>query len=561
MKKLILAAFTLMLSTGLSQGVHASYWAKTYGTSGYDTPNTLQQAADGGFVVAGIIDWFGVNNGDIWVLKLDSNGNVGPSYPGTWQKSYGTSIEDMPDYIRQTADGGYIIAGRTGSYVPNKGNVYRFWILKLDSSGAIIWQKTYGGTNSDYPFCVQQTADGGYIVGGVTNSFGKGAGDIWLLKLDSNGNIIWEKAYGGTGDEKFYTVQQTSDNGYIVSGATTSSGQGSYDYLVLKLDSAGVITWQKTYGGSGEDIAYQIQQTSDGGYVVNGYTRSFNVGGGMDFWVLKLTSTGGITWQKTYGGNGFDLGYSVQQTTDGGYILAGLTTSYGTSGDYDFLVIKLDANGNNTWQKTYGSTGQEPARPIIQATDGGYVVAGYTTSFGTAGDFLVVKVDANGDIPQCNLIHSVSLTVSNTSVAAVTSSLLSTVSTATVANTTVTPIDTNATVLTQCEPPTLIELSGFEAVPASRKVTVQWTTASEIDNAGFNIYRSESENGVYVKINNALIPAEGSPSQGAAYEFTDTGVQNRNAYFYKLEDIDMNGVSVLHGPVSAKPRWILGLGK
>jgi hypothetical protein len=194
-------------------------------------------------------------------------------------------------------------------------------ILKLDSDGAVTWQKTYGGTDGEFAYSIRQTTDGGYIVSGYTHSFGAGGRDIWILKLDSAGAVTWQKTYGGTNIDEFLgNIQQTSDGGYIIPGFTLSFG--GPDAWILKLDSIGAVTWQKTYGGSYTEKARSIRQTADGGYIVLGYTFSPSTGVHSDLWILKLDSVGVVTWQKTYGGAGNEFPRSIQLTTDGGYIVA-----------------------------------------------------------------------------------------------------------------------------------------------------------------------------------------------------------------------------------------------
>jgi predicted secreted protein len=190
--------------------------------------------------------------------------------------------------------------------------------LKLSSNGEIEWQKTYGGSWDDVR-SFQQTIDGGYIVAGWTGSFGAGGDDIWILKLSSTGDIEWQKTYGGSEYDRALSVQQTSDGGYIIAGKTDSFGAEGGDTWVLKLSSAGEIEWQKTFGGSSDDYASSIQETSDGGYIIAGKTDSFGAGGD-DTWVLKLSSAGEIEWQKTYGGSSDDYASSIQETSDGGYM-------------------------------------------------------------------------------------------------------------------------------------------------------------------------------------------------------------------------------------------------
>jgi len=380
--------------------VAAAQWANTYGGSSDDYAYSIQQTSDGGYIVAGYTNSFGAGGTDAWVLKLDANGNV------QWQKTYGGSSDDYAYSIQQTSDGGYIVAGYTESFGAGYADV---WVLKLDANGNVQWQKTYGGSGWDEAYSIQRTLDGGYIVAGWTDSFGAGGTDAWVLKLDANGNVQWQKTYGGTYDDYANSIQQTSDGGYIVAGRTYSFGAGGTDVWVLKLDSSGNVQWQKTYGGTYDDYANSIQQTSDGGYIVAGVTKSFRAGN-ADVWVLKLDASGNVQWQKIYGYEPGDFipysrndsANSIQQTSDGGYIVA----SYGNFGldrTVRSKVLKLDANGNVQWHKTYGGYNYDSANSIQQTSDGGYIVAGVTKSFGAGNaDVWVLKLDSNGKIADCS---------------------------------------------------------------------------------------------------------------------------------------------------------------
>jgi len=214
--------------------------------------------------------------------------------------------------------------------------------VKTDANGNIQWAKTYGGTSDEGAYSVQQTSDGGYIVAGYTESFGAGYADAFLIKTDANGNVIWAKTYGGTGYDKASSVQQTSDGGYIVAGYTESFSAGYIDVFLVKTDANGNIMWAKTYGVTDIDGAFSVQQTSDGGYIVAGITHSFDVDS-ADIFLIKTDANGNVQWAKTYGGTDDDWAYSVQQTSDGGYIVAGWTGSWPY---YDIFLIKTDANGN-----------------------------------------------------------------------------------------------------------------------------------------------------------------------------------------------------------------------
>jgi len=309
-----------------------------------------------------------------------------------WARTYGGFSTEHAYSIQQTSDGGYIVAGETHSFGAGDQD---FWVLKLSSTGAIEWQRTYGGNSWDWPYSIQQTSDGGYIVAGITYSFGAGNTDIWILKLFSTGAIEWQRTYGGSEDDWAHSIQQTSDGGYIVVGFTCSFGFVWEEVWVLKLYSDGSIEWQRTYGGSYNDAAYFILQTSDGGYIVAGETQSYGAGN-TDIWILKLYSDGSIEWQRTYGGSYNDAARSIQQTSDGSYIVAGYTESFGPS--IDIWILKLNSNGTTIeWQHSYGGSDYEQARSIRQTIDGGYVVVGDTLSFGAGiEDIWILKLNPDG---------------------------------------------------------------------------------------------------------------------------------------------------------------------
>jgi hypothetical protein len=433
MKRLLIVCAVLSI-TCISANVSnsAEYWAKTYGWSNHDYAYSIQQTTDGGYIVAGETYSFGVDSAVIWILKLDSNGDI------TWQKTYGGSGRDYADFIQQTTDGGYIVVGNTSSFGGGSPDI---WILKIDSNGDITWQKTYGGSDWDRVYSIQQASDGGYIAAGYTHSFGVSSSDSFLLKLDSNGDITWQKTYGGSNSDRLYSVRQTTDGGYIVAGRTQSFGAGEEDFWVLKIDSNGDITWQKTYGGSNHDYSYSTQQTTDGGYIVAGYTYSFGVGS-SDGWLLKLDSNGDITWQKTYGGDNSNRIYSIQQTSDGGYIVAGVAGSFYHSAYSDSWAFKLDGSGNIVWENIYyGGLFDDTAQSIEQTTDGGYILTGSSIPSGTRST-RVLKLNNNGLIPDCDIANTTSAIITDTSVVAQDTTATIQTTSAVVTVTDVTPQDT-----------------------------------------------------------------------------------------------------------------------
>jgi uncharacterized delta-60 repeat protein len=369
----------------------ASTFAKTIGGSSDDEANSIIQSSDGGYVVAGYTKSFGAGGEDIYVVKLDSTGNV------QWAKTIGGSGNDFARSIIQSSDGGYVVAGWTYSFGAGRSD---FYVVKLDSSGNVQWTKTIGGSSYDVANSIIQSSDGGYVVAGWTESFGAVGRDMYVVKLDSSGNVLWTKTIGVSYHDEANSIIQSSDGGYVVAGKTGSFGSfgaGGYDMYVVKLDSGGNVIWTKTIGGSYHDEANSIIQSSDGGYVVAGWTESFGAVG-RDMYVVKLDSSGNVLWTKTIGGSYHDEANSIIQSSDGGYVVAGWTSSFG-AGFRDFYVVKLDSGGNVIWTKTIGGSSSDGAHSIIQSSDGGYVVAGWTLNFGAGGaDFYVVKMDANGNV-------------------------------------------------------------------------------------------------------------------------------------------------------------------
>jgi prepilin-type N-terminal cleavage/methylation domain-containing protein len=310
-----------------------------------------------------------------------------------WARAYGGSNSEYLYSLLQSSEGGYILGGSCRSFGAGS---YDFFLIKTDANGNISWAKTYGGSSWDQLSTLQRISDG-YILGGETYSFGAGSKDFFLIKTDANGNISWAKTYGGSSWDQLSTLQQTLDGGYILGRYTTSFGAGSYDFFLIKTDANGNISWAKTYGGSSWDELSYIQQTADGNYILAGFTQSFGAGN-HDFLLIKTDANGNISWAKTYGGSNIDRLYIIQQTLDGGYILGGDTTSFG-AGAYDFFLIKTDANGNISWAKTYGGGTLDYLRSLWQTSDGGYILGGITNSFGAgAYDFFLIKTDANGNI-------------------------------------------------------------------------------------------------------------------------------------------------------------------
>ena len=401
---LVLSLCFLISSITSAEAQIATEWKRCIGGYANEIALDVHITADGGYLLGGFT---GSNNGDVtvnhgnydyWVVKLGIHGDL------QWEKTYGGTLDDIGGSMSLTADGGFIIAGNSES---NNGDVtgnhggFDCWVVKADASGNIVWQKSFGGNNEDLANAIQQTSDGGYIMAGKTTSMNNGDvsgnmgnADYWVVKMDTAGILEWQKCLGGSYIDEAKSIEQTSDGGYIVLGTSESNdGQvtGSYggtDYWMVKLDSAGTITWQKSYGEWDYEEAYYVKQTPDGGYIISGDTYSYSLPGHhgqTDIWILKTDASGNIEWQKMLGGSELDFAYQVQIANDGGYIVSG--GSYSENGDVstnngntDYWIVKLDDTGTLLWQKSYGGNNYDDAYSVKPTEDGGYIVAGGASS-------------------------------------------------------------------------------------------------------------------------------------------------------------------------------------
>ena len=354
-----------------------------------DAGKCVQQTNDGGYIVAGCTESTS-HDENVFLIKTNVFGIE------EWRKDFGGLNWDEGESVRQTIDGGYVIAGTSYSPIFGDGDMY---LIKVDGNGNEQWSKNFAPDSSYYSEgnSVQQTNDTGYIICGtsVVSDY-----NVYLVKTDLNGNEQWSQMFGGINFDEGKCVQQTNDDGYIVSGHTWDLGNSFSDILLLKIDMNGNEQWNKSIGGLNYDVAEFVQQTNDGGYIITGYTRDFSdtIGLTSDIYLLKTDENGNELWSKTFGGFNGDEGKCIQQTNDGGFIITGSTRSF-SNGDNDVYLIKTDGNGNEQWSKKFGGIGDDEGEYVQQTSDGGYIVTGSSESFGSnEKEVYLIKTDGTGNV-------------------------------------------------------------------------------------------------------------------------------------------------------------------
>lgn len=389
-------------------------WIKTYGGSEDDMAVSVIAAGGGDYVVLGttastdgdITDKAAVEN-DFWLLKINSEGNV------VWSKTYGGSGDDIGRSVIQTQDGGYAIAGYSTSSdgdASNNEGFHDHWILKLDAQGTIEWENSFGFAGHDHAYDLLQTADGGYFLSGFTDvtasggqgNFGKstatqhGVGEFWAIKTDPQGTMQWSRYFGGTNNDRSYASTQAADGGFILTGFSESTDfdistpRGSYDFWVIKITATGDLAWERSFGGSEIEESYDIVLTADNNYRIAGQTYSTdkditNPHGNSDFWTIEIDDNGNLIREKTYGGPDFDVARSISVTHDNGFLIAGNTKSTSADvdenfGENDIWLIKTDASGTLLWEQSFGGSGLDFGHDAIETEDRSIIVVGNTDS-------------------------------------------------------------------------------------------------------------------------------------------------------------------------------------
>ena len=465
LRSLVTAILIIYCNGAYAQSAPSVEWQRCLGSGYGEYTRSIQPTSDGGFIVAGFSqgddtgDVMGHHGNatvpDIWVIKMDRLGKI------EWQRSLGGNQSDEGGYILPTPDGGYILAGSSAStdcnITGNHGG-FDFWLVKLNNLGGIEWQRMYGGSSIDDASCIAPAADGGYFIGGLTRSENgdvtghHGNVDAWVIKVGSTGNLIWQKALGGSSFEEIKSIHATPDGGCIAGGFTSSDdgdltgSHGSNDLWLIKLDNNGSIQWQKTLGGSMTDLGGYVQLTDDGGYVVAGHSNSSDGDltgnrNSFDAWVVRLDAAGNIVWQNTYGGTGNESLYYIDKTPDGGFVFTGSTVFIAdghikcTAGQFDLLLMKIDANGELTWQKTMGGGNIDEGFFVRALDQENYIVSGHTSSpeipgfhtpinmNGDRSDYWIIKLSSTVSAPIVRIDPS-SATICAGSTATLTASVL-----------------------------------------------------------------------------------------------------------------------------------------
>ncbi|MCL5992166.1 MAG: hypothetical protein M1419_08705 [Bacteroidetes bacterium] len=498
-------------------------WQKSFGGSESDQLSTIINTSDDGYIAVGHSR---SNNGDVsgnhgeidyWIVKINTEGSI------QWQKTLGGSQWDIGTSIAQTFDGGYIISGISWSNdadVSENHGGYDYWLVKLNTEGSIEWQKSFGGSEYDGASTILQTKDGGYIVGGTSRSDdgdvikNNGNQDYWILKLNKEGLVVWQRSFGGSSNDNLYSIIQSPDNDYIVFGSSESTdgdvngNHGGYDIWIVKLNTEGSIEWQKSYGGSSSEQYGSIIQTNDGGYIFSGSSESTDgdvtgAHGDYDYWIVKLNTEGSIEWQKSFGGSEYDVASIILQTKDGGYIVGGTSRSddgevIKNNGNEDFWILKLNKEGLVSWQRSFGGSSNDYLNSIIQSSDNCYIVSG--TSASNDGD-----VSGNHGRQDYWIVNL------------------------------------NIKDFLKPKSPSNLEIS-----ESNQSIILSWDRDTS-ENIKYNVYRSQSKN------NNFSLTSEGITGKDG---FTDYNVVNCNEYFYyiKAYDWSTNQESDPSDTVSATPK-------
>ncbi|MES2590634.1 MAG: T9SS type A sorting domain-containing protein [Bacteroidota bacterium] len=361
---------------------------KVYGGNAEDHGYSVAQAYDKGFCIAGITTSFGNGIMDAYILRTDSLGIP------LWHRTFGGSNIDKAYSIEATTDSGFVIAGYTNSF--GLGG-YDMYVIKINKLGDTVWTKNYGGTDWDFAYSVKQTTDGGYIIAGGTYGMGAGAEDMYLVKTNANGDTLWTKAYGGIHGDEAKSVKQTSDGGYILTGVTKSFGDIDGDVYTVKTDMNGDTLWTYKYSDTLEDVSYDVLENTIGEYIISCNTKT--TANGVERMIIKLSSSGAFINKIIYSGINDDGINSITQSADGRFAFTGYTYSFGFgSGTSDCFIVMGDPFGTLAGF-AIGGNKNETGNSIRSTSDGGYVICGRSNSYSSMDHIFLIKTDSNGVAP------------------------------------------------------------------------------------------------------------------------------------------------------------------
>ncbi len=505
--------------------ITTNLFEKTYGGTGPELGIGIDNTSDGGFVIVGSTASFTINE-TMYVIKLDSTGTL------MWSKVYNAFGFDRLSGVQQTSDGGFYLSG----FVEVGFGLRDHAILKVDMNGNVVWAKNFGGVEAEELRRLCITAGGGLLVAGYNASFGVGAKEVQAIKLSANGNILWAKTYGTLYEDFNSACKIVSDGNYVLSGAVDINGSYGIRPTLTKLDTSGNLLWAKYYSGYLEDWGRDLLETPDGGFLLVGETESYGYGNSRDIYIIKTNASGNVLWSKAYGGIGEELVHCVIATPDGKFIVSGTTSSYGF-GNYDAFMMKFDINGSVEWFHTYGGYTGDYGYDVVNTPDNGLALSGRRSSNTLGGyDVYLIKTDANGYSSCAFGTYSPNIfTISNLQAINLNMATLSYVSAAILTVATLIP-GTGENISCSVIP---VELKTFGYKIDDNKVVLNWSTASELNNHGFELERC-TQNREWRTI--GFVEGNGTTTEIQNYIYTDDLFEiNTEKIFYRLKQVDFDG--------------------
>ena len=378
----------LLISPLMVYGQGFEQWSTDIGGEDTEHFKAIQETSDGGFIVTGYVEDWNTDDQQFYLVKTDSTGEV------EWSQLYGDSSDDDAYAVSQTSDGGYIVGGRTKS---SGAGLYDLWLIKTDQQGEILWEKTLGGAKDDVAYSLLVLDEDDYLVVGSTASYGSGNSDVWVLKTSSEGDILWNITMGGTMNDVGREVIASADGGFVIVGETSSYGAGWNDIWLVKMSSDGSISWNQTYGGSANDIGKSVTETDDG-FIIAGNSESFG-SNLVEGYVVNVDPEGDLVWEQTFGGTSDDYAESIALSTDEGYLVTGFTSSTGT-GESDVWLFSVSQEGDLIDESFYGGSLRDRMYEIVPTSDDGFILVGFTWSFGQGGNGYLIKITMDEPEPE-----------------------------------------------------------------------------------------------------------------------------------------------------------------